>query len=354
MLYLSQFAILGLATISLAHPGEHHSRNDIHELAKREFKVAARRGLEACAGKLEARGYHTEAASRRAAKVETLRHRRGLLPSNSNKRDAVDVDAKSHLSTAGYTFDTPESTLFASNGTCILNPEGETGPFYVKGELIREDLTGGEPGVPITIEGQFIDVETCEPITEIWWDVWNCNSTGVYSGVQSMGNGNSNDASNLDNTALRGIGKADEYGVVTFDSIFPGHYSGRATHHHIVAHLDATVLENGTLTGGTVAHVGQLFWDQDLITAVEATAPYNTNSIAVTENIDDRVFYTETDGTESDPVFEYVYVGDELADGLFGWITIAVNSSATYDPKYSFTLTANGGVAQGGGTGMKA
>lgn len=61
-------------------------------------------------------------------------------------------------------------------------------------------------------------------------DIWNCNSTGVYSGVQSNGNGNYDDTTNLDNTALRGIQQTDDDGVVQFTSIFPGHYTGRATH----------------------------------------------------------------------------------------------------------------------------
>jgi hypothetical protein len=118
----------------------------------------------------------------------------------------------------------------------------------------------------------------------------------------------------------------------------------------MVAHLNATLLPNNTLAGGTVAHVGQVFWDQDLIYDVEATYPYNTNNITLTTNADDRVFSTETTDTDSVPVFEYVYLGDSLSDGLFGWVTIAVNVSATYDPNYSFVLTSSGGEAASGRT----
>jgi protocatechuate 3,4-dioxygenase beta subunit len=95
----------------------------------------------------------------------------------------------------------------------------------VKGEHIRYDLQDGQPGVPIIIEGQFLDVETCEPIEGLWWDLWNCNSTGVYSGLVATGNGNTDDTGNLDNTFLRGIQPTDSEGVVTFKSIFPGHVS---------------------------------------------------------------------------------------------------------------------------------
>lgn len=217
--------------------------------------------------------------------------------------------------------------------------------------MIRADVSDGEEGVQTVLDGQFVDVETCEPIVGLYWDVWNCNSTGVYSGVISAGNGNSDDTSNLDATFLRGLQPTDDDGVAQFQTVFPGHYAGRTTHIHVVAHLNATVLPNNTLTGGSVAHIGQLFFDQDLIEEVEATSPYSTNTIAQTSNADDGVFQDETENTSSDPVIEYVLLGDDLSDGLFGWITIAVNTSATYDPNYSFVYTANGSVADSGGSG---
>lgn len=103
--------------------------------------------------------------------------------------------------------------------------------------------------------------------------------------------------------------------------------------------------DNNTLTSGHAAHIGQVFWDQDIINAVEATSPYNTNTISITDNADDRVVGNEVTDTDSDPFFSYVYLGDSLEDGLFGWITIGINTSATYSPNYSFEYTEDGGVA---------
>lgn len=155
-----------------------------------------------------------------------------------------------------------------------------------------------------------------------------------------MNLGNYDGASNLDNTMLRGIGLSDDDGVVQFQTIFPGHYSGRATHHHLVAYLNATKQRNNTLSGGSVAHVGQLFWDQSLISEVEATAPYNTSDIDITLNVDDHVVIAET-ATVSDPFFTYVRLGDSIDDGLFGWITVGINVSATYDTAtYSFEASS--------------
>ena len=110
------------------------------------------------------------------------------------------------------------------------------------------------------------------------------------------------------------------------------------------------MLPNNTLTGGSVAHIGQLFWDQDLIYSIEATYPYNQNNITITTNAADRVVTTETTDSASDPFFNYVLLGDTLADGLFGWVTFGINTSATYDPAYSWVYTASGGVEESGGS----
>lgn len=89
-------------------------------------------------------------------------------------------------------------------------------------------------------------------------------------------------------------------------------------HSHIVVHENATVLANGTLMGGSVSYIGQFFWDQDLINAVQLTSPYNTNTNALTTNAEDHVLgEQETGDTDSDPVFNYIYIGDDVTDGLF-------------------------------------
>ncbi|KAI5925504.1 Intradiol ring-cleavage dioxygenase [Camillea tinctor] len=266
----------------------------------------------------------------------------------ANTTHYKNIDVKAAMADPHYVF-------FGETQCTVLNPEGEVGPFYVLGEYVRDDLRDGEAGIDMIVETQVLDVATCSPLVGSWVDIWNANTTGVYSGVQSSMNlGNPSDASNLNNTALRGIQQVDEDGVAKFTTKFPGHYDGRATHMHVVVHTDATEQRNGTITGGKIPHIGQLFWDQDLITEIEALSPYNENTADITLNANDHVFGAqETEGTTSDPVFNYVYLGDDVTDGLFAWVVLAVNSSATYDATYSFALTSGGGVAvEGGGSGV--
>jgi protocatechuate 3,4-dioxygenase beta subunit len=47
----------------------------------------------------------------------------------------------------------------------------------VSGELVRDDITDGEPGIPLTFEVQLIDVTTCLPLSNIALEAWYCNST---------------------------------------------------------------------------------------------------------------------------------------------------------------------------------
>lgn len=178
------------------------------------------------------------------------------------------------------------------------------------------------------------------------WDVWMANSTGVYGGVLSSTNGNGLvDQSNINKTFLRGLQPTDADGVATFATIFPGHYSGRATHIHVVGRLNGTILSNGTYSGGSIAHIGQLFFDQDLITEVNTFEPYADNEIAVTLNTDDRVVSNEM-VNDADPFFNYVLLGDDASDGIFAWVSLGINTTATYsDSGEAALLTANGGTA---------
>ena len=118
------------------------------------------------------------------------------------------------------------------------------------------------------------------------------NSTGVYSGALAVvnGNGGMSDRPNLNKAFLRGIQQTDSEGVVQFDTNFPGHYVGRTTHLHIITHVEDTkAKENNTIWNSQVRHIGQAFFDQTLINAIEATAPYSTNRQARTANKNDAI-----------------------------------------------------------------
>ncbi|OTB00563.1 hypothetical protein M426DRAFT_235203 [Hypoxylon sp. CI-4A] len=330
-----------LAASVVAHPG-HDLTQEIKE--RREFLSTVKRtNLDHCASKLKARGVDKRNVERRAALLEKARAKRGL----TKKRDLDSVLATSHnASSLGYTQNTDAATLFAGYNSCLLTPEVTQGPYYVGGEYVRQNIIEDQAGVDTILDYQVIDINTCEPVPEVYLEMWHCNATGVYSGIVASGNGDSSDETNIDNTWLRGIQKTDSDGVATFETIFPGHYTSRATHIHTMVHQNAILYANQTLGNNvTSSHVGQAFFDQDLISAVELAEPYNTNTQELTENADDSILSEETATDGVDPFFEYTLLGDDITDGLFAWIAFGINSTETDSVTPAAFYYKEGGVA---------
>ncbi|PWN46768.1 aromatic compound dioxygenase, partial [Violaceomyces palustris] len=304
-----------------------------------------------------------QVASRRHQTIERLRAEKRAEKSRSIKNSAnnftYEVLLTSHKSNlTGITADSDVSKIFESSNssTCLLQPEATIGPYWVAGEYVREDVSEDQPGVPLYMSAQFLDYRSCEPVSDMYWEIWQANATGVYSGVVASNNGDGSDASNLNATFLRGMVKTDELGEATIRSIFPGHYAGRAIHVHVIGHTNATLLPNNTIGTGTGAsgdststniHIGQLFFDQDLIDQVEKTHPYNTNLQNLTRNEEDFIFYGETTEGAPDPVFEYVLLGEDVTDGIFAWVTVGLDKGADHSDQEiaASTLTEDGAVA---------
>jgi protocatechuate 3,4-dioxygenase beta subunit len=323
-----------LATGVAAHPG-----HDINEemAVRREHLENSPTNLDHCIDMHRASGLADRAIQRRGESA--YRH---YMNAGLHKRQ-VSSTSKSHKSDKHYNITTPHATVFGGNKSCVVTPEGTEGPFYVIGETIRSNITEDQAGIPLYLDFQVIDVTTCKPIPNIYFDVWNANSTGVYSGSLSPVNGvyGMSDKANLNKQFLRGLQLTDEDGAVSFTTSFPGHYATRATHIHIATHLNAKPQANNTVWDLTVTHAGQLFFDQDLLNAVEKLSPYTGNTAAVTPNNRDQILLAEA--AHSDPFFDYVMLGNSVADGVFVWYTVGVN------PGLSRTIQASAENDAGGG-----
>lgn len=151
------------------------------------------------------------------------------------------------------------------------------------------------------------------------------NATGVYGGVVNPENGNgSADPSNGSKTFLRGIQKTDNDGVVKFSTIFPGHYTGRASHIHVMLHPNAQPYPNGTIIDTTAAYVGQMYLNQSLISSVERRPPYTRNLNSLTPNSEDH-FLQQDLRQGGNPVLQHQLLGSRLEDGILAWLSYGVN-----------------------------
>lgn len=91
-----------------------------------------------------------------------------------------------------------------------------------------------------------------------------------------------------------------------------------------MTHHNQTILPNSTISGGSVSHVGQIFFDQSLIEEVTKTEPYASNKQDHMLNKQDFIMAAGTQN-KADNVVQYVLIGDKLEDGLFAWINFGID-----------------------------
>jgi protocatechuate 3,4-dioxygenase beta subunit len=197
---------------------------------------------------------------------------------------------------------------------CKLTPEVTEGPFYVSLEKIRRDLTEGRPGVPLTLKIRVIDVKRCRPIHSAAVDIWHCDASGLYSDESSNGTAGQ--------TFLRGVQLTNKKGFATFQTVYPGHYTGRATHIHIKVHIGGKA-RGGTLRGGHVSHTGQLFFAESANSSVYALSPYSSDTAPRTLNSSDSI-YSQAGGSRSE-----VSLAGSASSGFVGRIVVGVNPKRT-------------------------
>lgn len=195
--------------------------------------------------------------------------------------------------------ETTDSTGDTSSGTdtgsCTVSPTETEGPFPTKSPstLVKSDITGDRTGVPFTIK---ISVKnrnnSCNALSGVLVDIWHCDKDGNYSEYGGTGMQSTNYTSVH---FLRGRQTTDSNGLVTFTSIFPGWYSGRATHIHVHIYNAA----------GTSLLVTQISFPEGSDSAVAtvngsggSTYGYTMGMSGYTYNAQDNVFSDDTSGIE--------------------------------------------------------
>ena len=124
------------------------------------------------------------------------------------------------------------STESGSTGCSVTNTETE-GPFPTKSPstLVQNNIVSDRTGVPFTIAITVQNVNaSCANLQGALVDIWHCDKDGNYSEYGGTGMQSANYTSVH---FLRGRQTTDANGQVSFTSIFPGWYNGRATHIHV-------------------------------------------------------------------------------------------------------------------------
>ncbi len=174
---------------------------------------------------------------------------------------------------------------------CVIAPELTAGPYWRDAPLHRSDLrwdtaaTGSDPqpGVELQLAIRVVTASDagCRPVRGARVDVWHCDARGVYSDVPDRGTGG--------HDFLRGYQVADAAGQVTFSTIFPGWYAGRAVHLHTRVRLFDAFGE------ATTDVSSQLFFDDAVTDTVLATASYAARGPRDTQNAGDPIYAGHTE-----------------------------------------------------------
>jgi protocatechuate 3,4-dioxygenase beta subunit len=216
--------------------------------------------------------------------------------------------------------------------SCLLAPEMTEGPYYLDDILIRQDIAENKAGVPLALTMTVVNAETCEPIANAAVDIWHCDANGFYSGfVDNSPGGQANDAGYIDDgsdagTFLRGVQLSDDVGNVTFNTIYPGWYGGRAIHIHLSVHLGGED-ENGTYQGGTTSHTGQIGFDDAVTDLVAEFEPYASRTATFLRTEEDGILAPHLDDQSVFVTLEQVNP-DAIEEGFTGTILLGIDPAA--------------------------
>jgi protocatechuate 3,4-dioxygenase beta subunit len=210
----------------------------------------------------------------------------------------VSMSRRSHLKVLGLlpfgAFLARPRALQAAEVACTIAPQMTEGPYWVDERLNRADLTTNTTrtsvlnAVPLTLDILLQDQsgQSCgiNAGANVQVDIWHCDAAGAYSDASGAGQ-----ASTLGQTFLRGYQVSDAAGLVSFKTIYPGWYTGRATH----LHLRARVYDASGNT--TYNFASQLFFDDSFTDQVYTRSPYNVRGARDTRNSNDG-FYADAGG----------------------------------------------------------
>lgn len=167
-----------------------------------------------------------------------------------------------------------------ANTSCTVSPTETKGPFPIKtpAQLVQSSIISDRTGVALqvvlTIQNKN---NSCATLSGVLVDIWHCDKDGNYSEYGGTG------MQSTDYTGvhfLRGRQTTDANGQVSFLSIFPGWYSGRAPHIHVEV-LSAS---------GSSLLVTQIAFPESTAQTVYASSLYSAHGQADTKNANDNVF----------------------------------------------------------------
>ena len=204
----------------------------------------------------------------------TISRRRMIVAGLGAVYAAVGAACGGGTQTGATTSASPSSTSSATSvplPACVVTPSETEGPYFVDERLNRSDIRDDRTGVPLAMTFSVARVgASCTALPGAQVDVWHCDALGVYSDVSAQ--------SSVGKKFLRGYQVTDASGKVTFTTVYPGWYRGRAVHIHF------KVRHQGT------EFTSQIFFDDAVSDEVFQKSPYSSRGVRDMRNANDMVY----------------------------------------------------------------
>jgi protocatechuate 3,4-dioxygenase beta subunit len=128
---------------------------------------------------------------------------------------------------------TTAAAAVSSGGTagtaCVVAPNETIGPYPSRTDMFRSDVRETRSGARFDLTITVVNTSGgCAPVNGAEVEIWHCDAAGDYSQYGSQTSA----------TFLRGIQTTNGNGEVSFTTVYPGWYQGRATHIHIEVVID--------------------------------------------------------------------------------------------------------------------
>lgn len=177
--------------------------------------------------------------------------------------------------------------------SCTVAPTETEGPFPTKqpASYVRSNIVDGRIGVSLTIQIYIKSVSGgCNALAGALVDIWHCDAAGNYS---EYGGTTMQQTNYTAVHFLRGRQITDSNGLVTFTTVFPGWYTGRATHIHVHVYN----------ASGVSLKVTQIAFPEGASSATvavnaQSSLGYTKGMAGYTYNANDNVFSDDTAGVQ--------------------------------------------------------
>ena len=205
----------------------------------------------------------------------TRREILGLLGTTGAALTAIRCAGESPTSPSALTEATTTTATSRQGQACAVTPTETIGPYPSLVDLFRSDIRENKSGTLLTLTLKVINANSaCAAVSGANVEIWHVDASGNYSQYGSQAG----------QTYLRGIQTTDVNGEVTFTTIYPGWYQGRATH----IHIEVTV-------GGVSRKVTQIAFPESINNAVHTSGAYASRGNNPLSNAADGIFRDSLD-----------------------------------------------------------